>query len=154
MAAGFCEANKMSHWQFFRYLVQIERFYRHVIEDFEWPRRHRGRIPEPTVVEPTPAPTAEGSPTLPQKPPMPDPTSKQQLVDSPGVSAPAQPVVPSRRPRRISHRRRPFCFRPRVKLSERGTQTPQSQRWQSLRRMSHRHSEVFTSGASTLPPCE
>jgi hypothetical protein len=75
MAAGFCEANKTSVWQFFlRYQSQTERFYRHAIEEFERLRRHRGRIPEQTVVEPAPGPAAGRPPTTePGRPPTTEP---------------------------------------------------------------------------------
>ncbi len=72
IAAGFVDINKMSHWQIFlRYQAQAERFYRHAIEEFERLRRHRGRIPEQTVVEPAPEPAAPKPSTA--KSPTPQP---------------------------------------------------------------------------------
>jgi len=100
MAAGFCFANGQSHWlSFLRYQAQAERLYRRALEEFERLRRHRGRVPEQTVVEPAPEPAA-GVPPAP-----PPPTPKEQFVDPPGVSAAA---VPPRRTRAASRPRRPI----------------------------------------------
>jgi hypothetical protein len=136
MAAGFCEANKTSVWQFFlRYQAQTERFYRHAVEEFERLRRHRGRAPEQTVVDPAPEPEPAAvrppktEPARPPRPepaspptiepnnaPAPEPTPNQQFVDPPGVPAPTQPAaVLSRRPHRASHRLRPHRV-PRTKV--------------------------------------
>ena len=104
MGTGFCYANSQSHWQFFlRYQAQAERLHRRAMEEFERLRRQRGLVPEQPVVEPEPA--AERPPTPePQTPPTP----QSQCVDPLGVPAPTQPAaVPPRRPRRVSHRRRP-----------------------------------------------
>src|SRR5580698_515204 len=97
MAAGFCEANRTSLWQFFlRYQAQTERFYRHAIGDFERLRRHSARSPEQTT---DPAP---------KKPPASEPTPKQPVVDPPRVPVPTQPAaIVSHPPRRNSHRRQP-----------------------------------------------
>jgi len=89
-AAGFCQLNRKSDWQFFlRYQAQAERLYRRAIEDFDRIRALRGILPEQNIAQPEPEPKAA-------EPPTPQP-----------VTADPQPAaaVPSRARHIPSHRR-------------------------------------------------
>jgi hypothetical protein len=112
MAAGFCELNRKSDWQFFlRYQAQAERLYRRAIEEFERIRALRGVLPEqnlpeqnlpdrnPAVPEPEPEPEAAPLPVTADPPDLPQPVAENPAA-----------VIPNR-PRHTPRRHRPTRVR-------------------------------------------
>jgi hypothetical protein len=107
-AAGFCQLNRKSDWQFFlRYQAQAERLYRRAIEDFDRIRTLRGvlpeqNLPEQNIAEPEPEPKA-AEPRTPQSVTADPPVRPQPVAENPAVVVPnrARHIPPHRRPTRV-----------------------------------------------------